>query len=135
MAFRCDSSAPAQRWQVSGLATPSGGPICHPASAGARTGVAGVGDRPVDSGCLTFSGGFQPPPSHLYPAVRDAKAAVRWLRAEGAARLHVAINPDFITLAGGSAGACTILGAGIAQRPGDFTAEIPAGDESLLIKV
>jgi acetyl esterase/lipase len=122
MAFRCDSSAHAQRWRASGLAAPSGGQICHPTSSGEH-GEHGDGP-PVDSGCLSFSGGFQPPLSHLYPAVRDAKAAVRWLRAEGAVRFQA--NPDFITLAGGSAGACTILGAGIAQRPGDFTDEIPA---------
>jgi glucosylceramidase len=127
MARACNSSAYAQRWKATDLASSTGGQICHPTPSSAADGVANGRPPAVDSGCLSFSGGFNPPVAHLYPAVRDAKAAVRWLRAEGASRFHV--NPDHVTLAGGSAGACTILGAGIAQLPGDFTAEIPAATD------
>ena len=126
MAFRCNSSAPSQRWHVSGhgLTKPSGGQICHPSPSDEHSSTGRAADPPVDSGCLSFAGGFQPPLSHLYPAVRDTKAAVRWLRA-GGVKAGFKIDPDYITLAGGSAGACTILGAGICQLQGDFTTEIP----------
>ena len=127
MAFRCDSSAPAQRWSATGLSAPGGGQICHPPPpselALGPTDVPRATSPPVDSGCLSFAGGFQPPLSDLYPAVRDAKAAVRWIRAEGARRFGV--DTGYITLAGGSAGACTILGAGVCQVQGDFATEIP----------
>ena len=58
------------------------------------------------------------------------KAAVRWLRAKGAARFNV--DPSYITLDGGSAGACAILGAGLAQERGDYTLEIPQADDPTL---
>ena len=135
MAKHCDSSDPSQRWEATSLGNAGGGTICHPNSAdgsrGTGTGPVGVNTPPaVDIGCLSFAGGFNPPVPHLYPAVRDAKAAVRWLRANGAPRFNV--DPAYITLDGGSAGACTILGAGLAQEPGDFTAEIPLADDPTL---
>ena len=77
VAPRCSSSDPSQRWQATGLGNAGGGTICRPTSPGAAPGAG-----PVDAGCLSFAGGFNPPVSHLYPAVRDAKAAVRWRRAE-----------------------------------------------------
>lgn len=128
MASRCNSADPAQRWQATGLGTAGGGTLCRPNASGdararvglgigpgfgllgAATAAAAAVPPPVDDGCLSFAGGFNPPVPHLYPAVRDAKAAVRWLRAIGAPRFNV--DPSYITLDGGSAGACTILGAG-----------------------
>eukprot|EP00937_MAST-01D_sp_MAST-1D-sp2_P000259 g259.t1 len=105
-----------------------GGTICHPKPL--RAGSAPSAEPAVDSGCLTFAGGFNPPVPHLYPAVRDIKAAVRWLRADGAARFNV--EPAYITLDGGSAGACTILGAGLSQVSGDYAAEVPLADDPTL---
>eukprot|EP01044_Picomonas_judraskeda_P007166 COSAG03_NODE_756_length_5978_cov_29.453308_1_plen_497_part_00 len=72
------------------------------------------------SRCVTWSGGFEPGLSRLYPAVRDAKAAVRWMRATG----RFNIDTEYITLDGGSAGASTVIPAAIAQLPGDFTSEL-----------
>jgi hypothetical protein len=37
-----------------------------------------------------------------------------------------------MTLDGGSAGACTVLGVGIAKEPGDFTSEIFLADDPTL---
>ena len=45
-------------------------------------------------------------PQYAYPAVRDAKAAVRWVR-QNAARFDV--DPDYITAFGGSAGATSVM--------------------------
>ncbi|MDX1358882.1 MAG: alpha/beta hydrolase [Clostridia bacterium] len=49
-------------------------------------------------------------PYAIYPAVRDAKAAVRWLYAN-ADEYHV--NTDYITVAGGSAGAYISVAMGV----------------------
>ena len=144
IAFRCKDSDPSQKWKTTDLESKAGGTICHPHSSRRRPVVAaehppgasegaGAGSGPVDVGCLSFAGGFNPPVSHLYPAVRDVKAAVRWLRADSvksAPRFNV--DPRYITLDGGSAGACTILGAGLAQVPGDFTTEISLADDPTL---
>ena len=43
----------------------------------------------------------------MYPAMRDAKAAVRWVRAN-AEQYNAA--PEYITAVGGSAGACSVVG-------------------------
>ena len=43
----------------------------------------------------------------MYPAMRDAKAAVRWVRANAG---HYNLNPEHITAIGGSAGACSVVG-------------------------
>lgn len=43
----------------------------------------------------------------MYPAMRDAKAAVRWVRANAE---HYNLNPEHITAIGGSAGACSVVG-------------------------
>jgi len=45
--------------------------------------------------------------SWTYPAMRDAKAAVRWLRANAA---PLGLSSDHITAVGGSAGACSVVG-------------------------
>jgi len=56
----------------------------------------------------------------IYPAVRDAKAALRWIIKN--ASLYK-INKDYITVGGGSAGAMIALAIGISE-PEDFTSEI-----------
>ena len=138
MAFRCNSSDPSQKWQTKGLESAVGGTICHPHSSRRLSGGdanegAEVRAGPVDVGCLSFAGGFNPPVSHLYPAVRDVKAAVRWLRADSLKNnSRFKADPAYLTLDGGSAGACTILGAGIAQLTGDFTTEISMADDPTL---
>lgn len=58
--------------------------------------------------------------SAIYPAQRDAKAALRWLVAN--AKTYN-INPNFITVGGGSAGAITAIVAGV-SAPEDFRDEI-----------
>ena len=42
-----------------------------------------------------------------YPSVRDAKAAVRWVRANQA---ELGVDASYITANGGSAGACSVVG-------------------------
>ncbi len=56
----------------------------------------------------------------IYPAQRDAKAAMRWLVAN-AEKYH--INTDYITVGGGSAGAVTAIALGISNQE-DFRDEI-----------
>lgn len=56
----------------------------------------------------------------VYPAQRDAKAALRWLVSNADT---YGINTDFITVGGGSAGAITAITAGI-SNPEDFRGEI-----------
>jgi acetyl esterase/lipase len=80
------------------------------------------------SHCITWSGGFEPSLSRLYPAVRDAKAAVRWVRATP----RFNMNAEYITLDGGSAGASTVIPAAIAQLPGDFMNELSDAQDPTL---
>ena len=56
----------------------------------------------------------------MYPAHRDAKAALRWIIAN-ADNYH--INTDYITVGGGSAGAITSIGLGVSEL-GDYKDEI-----------
>lgn len=56
----------------------------------------------------------------MYPAARDAKAALRWLVAE---QDRFGINPEFVTVAGGSAGAFLAVMAGVSDE-GDFVDEL-----------
>ncbi len=56
----------------------------------------------------------------LYPASRDAKAALRWLHANAST---YNINTDYITVGGGSAGAVTATMLGVTS-PEDYTEEI-----------
>jgi len=57
----------------------------------------------------------------LYPAARDAKAAVRWLYANGTT---YQINTDYVTAMGGSAGAYLAIVLGVTD-PEDFRDEVP----------
>jgi dipeptidyl aminopeptidase/acylaminoacyl peptidase len=64
----------------------------------------------------------------MYPAHRDAKAALRWIIAN-ADNYH--INTDYITVGGGSAGAITSIGLGVSEL-GDYKDEISVtGDNTL----
>lgn len=56
----------------------------------------------------------------IYPAQRDAKAALRWIVANAET---YGINTDYITVGGGSAGAITAITLGISNAE-DFTNEI-----------
>ena len=56
----------------------------------------------------------------MYPAARDTKAALRWLVAE---QNRFGINLEFVTVAGGSAGAFLAVMAGV-SNDGDFVNEL-----------
>ncbi|MEC9071615.1 MAG: alpha/beta hydrolase [Myxococcota bacterium] len=64
----------------------------------------------------------------IYPAGRDAKAAVRWLRAHGD---QLGIHPDFVAAAGGSAGAFLSLLLGVSDE-GDYTTELTEQEDPTL---
>ena len=64
----------------------------------------------------------------MYPAHRDAKAALRWIIAN-ADNYH--INTDYITVGGGSAGAITSIGLGVSEL-GDYKDEISLSEDSTL---
>eukprot|EP00656_Telonema_subtile_P054345 TRINITY_DN8105_c0_g1_i2.p1 TRINITY_DN8105_c0_g1~~TRINITY_DN8105_c0_g1_i2.p1 ORF type:complete len:290 (+),score=43.47 TRINITY_DN8105_c0_g1_i2:285-1154(+) len=66
--------------------------------------------------------------SWMYPAVRDAKAAVRWVRANTA---PLGIDPDYITAIGGSAGACSVVGLATTFEE-DYKTEISGSDDPTL---
>lgn len=55
-----------------------------------------------------------------YPAIRDAKAAIRWIVANNS---KLGINPDYITVGGGSAGAVAAIAVGISETI-DFKDEL-----------
>jgi hypothetical protein len=101
----CNNSDLLQQWTVG----KQDGAICSAAEAEDGT-----------SRCITWSGGFEPTLARLYPAVRDAKAAVRWIRSTP----RFNMDTEYITLDGGSAGASTVIPAAIAQLPGDFMNEL-----------
>lgn len=60
-------------------------------------------------------------PRAIYPAGRDAKAAVRWLHANAE---NYRISRDHITVFGGSAGAMLSIMLGVSD-PADYRSEIP----------
>lgn len=64
----------------------------------------------------------------LYPAARDAKAAVRWLYANAAT---YQINTDFVSAMGGSAGAYLAIVLGVTD-PQDFRDEVPTSADPTL---
>ncbi|MEL6255793.1 MAG: alpha/beta hydrolase [Bacteroidota bacterium] len=64
----------------------------------------------------------------IYPAQRDAKAALRWLMAN--ADMYN-INTDYLTVGGGSAGAITAITAGISDAE-DFRDEISLSQDPSL---
>jgi para-nitrobenzyl esterase len=64
----------------------------------------------------------------MYPAHRDAKAALRWIIAN-ADNYH--INTDYITVGGGSVGAITSIGLGVSEL-GDYKDEIRVTEDNTL---
>ena len=71
----------------------------------------------------------------MYPAVRDIKAALRWVHAN-AARYNA--DPSSITLQGGSAGATAAIelaltGGADQAFAGDYTAELGSGEDRTLV--
>ena len=62
----------------------------------------------------------------MYPAQRDAKAALRWIVANANS---YSINTDYITVGGASAGAITTVALGISNEE-DFRDEITIADDS-----
>lgn len=62
----------------------------------------------------------------IYPAQRDAKAALRWVVAN-ADTYH--INTNFITIGGGSAGAITAITAGVSEEE-DFRDELDSDQDT-----
>ncbi len=65
----------------------------------------------------------------VYPAQRDAKAALRWLVANAET---YKINTDFITVGGGSAGAITAITLGISEQE-DYRDEINSTQDPTLM--
>lgn len=64
----------------------------------------------------------------MYPATRDAKAALRWLYANAE---QYGINPDYISVAGGSAGAYISVALGVTDAD-SFTSEMTQSQDSTL---
>lgn len=73
----------------------------------------------------SWPGGFKPSPQAIYPAIRDTKAAIRWLRGH-ATELNIA--KDYFGAGGWSAGACTTVFLA-SQRDSDFTYEMNTNDD------
>ena len=63
----------------------------------------------------------------IYPATRDLKAAIRFVRANAA---RFGVDPERIALAGGSAGAISSIGAGVVDET-DYKNELLATDPTL----
>ena len=64
----------------------------------------------------------------VYPAHRDAKAALRWIVAN---KSVYNINTNYITVGGGSAGAVTSIGIGISNQE-DYKNEINLNEDNTL---
>ena len=64
----------------------------------------------------------------IYPAHRDAKAALRWIVANAE---NYNINTDYITVGGGSAGATTSIGVGVSDLA-DYKEEITSSQDPTL---
>ena len=64
----------------------------------------------------------------MYPAARDAKAAVRWLHANAET---YKINPGFFSVIGGSAGSYITIAMGVTDAE-DFRDELTAAEDSTL---
>ena len=77
---------------------------------------------PIDLGNL-------PQSLAIYPAHRDAKAALRWVIAHAD---EYEINTDYLTVGGGSAGAVTSIGVGVTE-PEDFTSELTVAEDPTLL--
>ena len=65
----------------------------------------------------------------VYPALRDAKAALRWVIAN---RTEYGINTDYITVGGGSAGAFSAVAVGITEND-DYRDELTVEQDPTLL--
>ena len=65
----------------------------------------------------------------IYPAQRDAKAALRWVIANAD---RYKINTDYLTVGGGSAGAITAITTGVSEQE-DFRDEINGNQDPTLM--
>ena len=65
----------------------------------------------------------------IYPAHRDAKAALRWVVSHAE---DYEINTDYLTVGGGSAGAITSIGVGVTESE-DFTEELTVDEDPTLL--
>ncbi len=67
----------------------------------------------------------------IYPAIRDAKGAIRWVYQQADA---LGIDTDHISVVGGSAG--SIIGVAIGViNPGDYTNELTTSEDPTLITI
>ena len=64
----------------------------------------------------------------LYPAARDSRAAIRWLHSRAG---MYQINPDYVSVMGGSAGAALAIMAGITE-PEDYRDELSMEEDPTL---
>jgi acetyl esterase/lipase len=76
----------------------------------------------IDSGSMAQS-------LAIYPAHRDAKAALRWVISHAD---EYDINTDYLTVGGGSAGAIVSIGVGVTE-PEDFTSELTVAEDPSLL--
>lgn len=76
-----------------------------------------------------WPGGFNPDPSAAYPAVRDSKAAIRWLKSQAD---YLNLDPSYVGAMGWSAGAQTVahLATGFDW---DFTTELTFNEDPTLL--
>ncbi len=65
----------------------------------------------------------------VYPAIRDAKAAVRWIVAN---KNKFGVNPNYITIGGGSAGAVSAIAVGISEND-DYKSELSIKEDNTLL--
>eukprot|EP00041_Stephanoeca_diplocostata_P015553 m.297279 g.297279 ORF g.297279 m.297279 type:complete len:357 (-) comp20077_c0_seq7:2508-3578(-) len=79
----------------------------------------------------SWQGGFNPTPQRVYAAVRDTKAAIRWLRAHAAS---LRINTTAIGAGGWSAGACTTVHLATTEE-WDFTTEMNATTDPTFLSI
>jgi acetyl esterase/lipase len=65
----------------------------------------------------------------VYPALRDAKAALRWVIAH---KKEYGVNTDYITVGGGSAGAYSAISVGITENE-DYRDELTVEEDPTLL--
>lgn len=87
-------------------------------------------DGTVPAEWVSFAQSKLPPSEYqklfkTYPAIRDAKAALRWIMANAD---QYKIDKNYITVGGGSAGAVSTVTLGISE-PQDYTNEIPLSSD------
>jgi dienelactone hydrolase len=79
-----------------------------------------------------WPGGFNPDPQHIYAAIRDTKAAIRWLRGVSEAGSPVlqgsVLASEYVGAGGWSSGACTTVFLA-SQKEGDFKDEMDASTD------